>query len=281
MNTFGTPRKLVYLKKILKEMGSTLVAFSGGVDSAFLLKVASDVLKDRVVAVIALSATYPPKEAKAAEEICRRFGLRYTTIETDELNNSDFTSNSIKRCYYCKRELFSKLLEVARENDLNFVSEGSNHDDLKDFRPGMKAIKELGVRSPLLESKLTKDEIRQLSKEMGLSTWDKPSFACLSSRFPYGTTITPEELIKVSRAEEFLAGIGFKQLRVRVHGCVARIEILKEDMPLLLKDGVRDQMVKKMKGLGYSYVTMDLEGYRTGSMNEVLKGLDEWTETRS
>ncbi|MGB3082802.1 MAG: ATP-dependent sacrificial sulfur transferase LarE [Candidatus Omnitrophota bacterium] len=263
-------QKLVKLKNILEEMGSTLVAYSGGVDSTFLLKVAADVLKDNILAVTSKSPTYPPKEIKLAQKICKQLDVKHVIISTDELNDENFTSNPPERCYYCKKELFSKLAELARKHNLNCISEGSNLDDINDFRPGTKAITELGIRSPLKECELTKDEIRQISKNMGLPTWDKPSFACLSSRFPYGTAITEEELSKVSQAEDFLSSLGFKQLRVRVHGDMARIEVLKEDMNILLEKNLREKVVSKLKALGYNYIALDLQGYRTGSMNETL-----------
>jgi uncharacterized protein len=263
--------KLECLEKILSGMGSALVAYSGGVDSTFLLKVSSDVLKDKTLAVTANSEIYPPGELEEAEENAKMLGVRHKVIETNELDDTCFTSNTPERCYYCKRELFSKLFQLANPLDLNYVIDGSNYDDLNDFRPGMKAASELGVKSPLKDAMLTKEEIRTLSKKMSLPTWDKPSSPCLSSRFPYGTEITKEKLLRVKLAEQFLAKFGMKQLRVREHGEIARIEILKPDMGIFLREGISKKIVAKFKALGYSYITLDIEGYRTGSMNELLK----------
>jgi len=189
------------------------------------------------------------------------------------LADEDFASNPVNRCYYCKTELFGKLLEIARTEGYSWVVEGSNHDDLADFRPGGQAKEELGVRSPLLEAGFTKQEIRTLSKELGLPTWDKPSFACLSSRFPYGVRITPEQLGMIDRAEAFLKGLGFRQVRVRVHGDVARVEVEPEEMPRMFHDDLAAQVARELKRIGFAYVSLDLEGYRTGSMNEVLASL--------
>lgn len=263
--------KLESLKNILAEMGSMLIAYSGGVDSTFLLKVASNVLGDRVIAVTACSETYPPRELEEAKEMAKMLGVKQVIINTCELDNEKFASNPPERCYYCKTELFSKLVGLAKQYKLKYVADGSNYDDLNDFRPGLKAVSEFGVRSPLREAMLTKEDIRILSKEMNLPTWDKPPQPCLSTRFPYGDKITREGLSRVELAEEFLAGFGIKQLRVRVHGDIARIEVSREDMPLFIDKDMSQKIVDRFKALGYTYITLDIQGYRTGSMNEPLQ----------
>lgn len=262
-------KKLKQLKEILTKMGSVLIAYSGGVDSTLLLKVARDTLKEKVLAVTADSLTYPSSELKAAKEMAERLEVRHIIIKTKELSDPRFFHNPQDRCYWCKRELFAQLSTIAQENDVNYVLDGSNYDDRQDFRPGRRAAREFEVRSPLDEARLTKKDIRQLSRELGLFTWNKPAYACLASRFPYGLKITKQSLKKIDEAEEFLRRLGIKDsLRVRYHGSMARIEVLKKDLSKLLR--LRDKIVSKFKVLGYTYVTLDLEGYRTGSMNEVL-----------
>lgn len=261
-------QKLSRLKEILAGCGGAVIAYSGGVDSTFLAKVARDVLEDRALAVTACSETYPDHEVKEALALAEQLGLRHLTIWTEELANEEFAANPPDRCYFCKTELFGKLLDIAREHGLSYVLDGANHDDQFDHRPGMRAGGELGVRSPLKEAGLTKEDIRQLSREMGLPTWDKPSFACLSSRFPYGERITQEKLTMVGRAEDYLRSLGVGQLRVRHHGDLARIEVAATDFPKVL--AAADEIARKLKELGYTYVALDLQGYRTGSMNEVL-----------
>lgn len=268
----GTSAKLNSLKNMLSKMGSVLLAYSGGLDSTFLLKVASEVLKDKVVAVTAVSATFPGRELEAAGKNARLMGVKHLTVKTGELDNDNFLSNSPRRCYYCKKELFSGLRELAGIHHLNCVIDGSNYDDRLDYRPGRKAAAELGVKSPLREARLTKEEIRVLSKEMNLPTWNKPPQACLASRLPYGTRITRERLSRIDEAEGFLLGLGITQLRVRDHGAVARIEVLKSEMPIFLSEEISNRIVDRFKALGYTYVALDLAGYRTGSLNETLPG---------
>lgn len=264
--------QLQALQNILKDMGRVLIAFSGGVDSSFLLHVAGDALgKDNVLAVIAESPTYSESEVRFALEMCERLRVRRRVIKTDEFSDENFVSNPKERCYFCKKELFSKLLPIAKEENIPFVLDGSNYDDKSDFRPGTKAKEELGVRSPLMELGFRKQDIRELSKKLGLPTWDKPSYACLASRIPYGTRITEGILRKVREGEGFLRELGFKQLRVRHHGDIVRIEVDRGSIIEIMKDGMMDRISSKFEALGYIYVTLDLKGYRTGSMNEVLQ----------
>lgn len=259
--------KLLNLKEILMQMGEVVVAYSGGVDSAFLLKVAADTLGNKARAVLATSPTYPAKEFERAIEVANHIGVKLQVIATDELQNSDFSNNPVNRCYFCKSELFTKISELASLPQNKNMVDGSNFDDLNDHRPGMKALKELGVRSPLQEAQLTKQEIRELSKNMGLPTWNKDAMACLSSRFPYGEQITNKKLRMVDEAEDFLRENGFKNIRARHSKETLKIEVDSTQLVKLVQDPFRRELIRKMKEIGYEYVTIDLEGYRMGSLN--------------
>jgi len=265
-----TMLKYEKLKDLLQDMNKVLVAFSGGVDSTFLLKVAQDVLGENVLAVLASSETYPEREREDAIKFVQKMNIRYSVIQTKELENPDFANNPPQRCYFCKTELFSKLKDIAGAEGIPFVLDGSNYEDTADFRPGLKAAEELGIRSPLKEARLGKNEIRLLSKGFNLSTWNKPSMACLSSRFPYYSEIDPEGLKQVARAEEFLKELGFVQVRVRHHGQTARIEIEPSEFSKIIEKKNRIKVVKNFKKFGYIYITLDLAGFRSGSMNEPL-----------
>jgi len=262
--------KLHRLEEILRGMKRVMVAFSAGVDSTFLLHVAGRVLGENAVAVTSRSSSFPKKELEEAEALVRQFAVRHIVIETEEMSDPNYTSNPANRCYFCKDELYTKLRDLAKAEGIDSILDGTNFSDIGDFRPGMIAARQLGVRSPLKEAELTKDEIRFLSREAGLSTWDKPAMACLSSRIPYGQEVTPEKLAMIEAAETLLYGLGFRELRVRHHGNIARIEIPRHDFARFLEDDVADAAIKGIKALGFAYVALDLQGYRTGSMNEIL-----------
>lgn len=258
------------LKENLRNLGSVAIAFSSGVDSTFLLKVAYDVLGDKAIAVTASSCSFPKRELEEAKVFCQEHGIRHIVCESEELHIEGFRQNPVNRCYLCKRELFEKIWDIAKEHHINAVAEGSNMDDNGDYRPGLIAVKELKVKSPLREVGLTKTEIRELSKRLGLPTWNKQSFACLSSRFVYGESIDEKKLGMVDEAEQLLLDLGFHQVRVRIHGLMARIEVLPEELEKLVQPQIRELVVTKFKGFGFTYVSLDLAGYRTGSMNETL-----------
>jgi pyridinium-3,5-biscarboxylic acid mononucleotide sulfurtransferase len=265
--------KYAQLESILRDMESVVIGFSGGVDSTFLLKVAVDVLGPNALAVIGKSATYPVREYESAKQLAKTIGARVEEVTTEETDNLKFKENPVNRCYYCKTELFSKLHLIAKQHAIRWIADGAITDDLTDFRPGMNAKKEQNVRSPLLEAGLSKADVRELSKKLNLSTWDKGSFACLSSRFPYGMGITKEALVKIDAAETLLHDEGFRYFRVRHHDeRTARIEVGKEEIERLLDPELRNKIVSGLKKLGFTYVTLDLQGYRTGSMNEVIGG---------
>lgn len=261
--------KLERLKTILADMDGILVAFSGGVDSSLLLRVALEVKPGRVKAVTAVLNSLPPRELEQAKNIASLLKAPHIILKVAELDIPGFSENTPERCYYCKRELLTQILRVAEEQGLKAVVEGSNADDCNDFRPGMRAVAELGVRSPLQEAGLTKKEIREISRDYQLPTWDSPSFACLASRFPYGVRITKEGLARIAAGEEFLSKLGIRQFRLRDHGPVARIEVeLEQAKDIVLEN--RQIIYQYLKSLGYQYICLDLEGYRTGSMNELL-----------
>lgn len=261
-------KKMDTLKSLIRDCDSAIVAYSGGVDSTFLSRVTHDVLADKMLAVTAHSETYVQSELNSSCDYARAAGIPHLVIETSELGIENFADNPPDRCYYCKKELYSKLNKIKEERHFSHVFDGSNVDDQSDFRPGSKAIGELKIRRPLLESGLTKAEIRQLSREMGLPTHDKPAMACLSSRFPYGTRITLDNIKMVEQAEAFLKQLGVRLVRVRYHKHIARIETEQTSFNIILQNN--HQITAFFKQIGFKYITLDIEGYRTGSMNEVI-----------
>lgn len=267
--TQGQQEKLEQLRNYFRERKKAVVAYSGGVDSTFLLKVAHEVLKDQVLAVTANSSALPGRELEEARAFCEKEGIRQVIFDADRLQRESFLQNPPNRCYLCKKQLFGRIREIADEYGIECVAEGSNMDDLEEYRPGIQAVEELYIQSPLRECGLYKEEIRALSREMGLDTWQKPSFACLASRFVCGEPITPEKLSMVERAEQILFGMGFHQFRVRMHGMMARIEVLPEEMDMLMEHKNRGHVAEEFSRIGFSHTAVDLGGYRTGSMNKI------------
>ena len=263
--------KLDELEKCIADLGSLAVGFSGGVDSSFLLAVAHEVLKDKVIAVTGSDASVAERELKEAEAFCREHGITHVICSIDPMKDERYRSNGPDRCYYCKRMIFSEIKRIAGGYGIEHTAEGSNVDDLGDYRPGLKAVAELDVKSPLRTAGLTKADIRNISKAMGLKTWSKPAYACLASRVAYGEEITAEKLHMIDQAEQFLIENGFYEERVRLHGNVARIEVPAEAIPRLAEEGMRNAIYERFREIGFLYIALDLHGYRTGSMNDVLK----------
>lgn len=258
------------LIELFSRMGRAAVAFSAGVDSTLLLKAAHEALGVDVIAITGRSISFPERENREAESFCRSMGIKHITVDIDQMAVPGFAENTPERCYYCKKELFTAFINAAGENGFSQIAEGSNIDDLSDYRPGMRAVRELGVRSPLQEVGLTKREIRELSEMLGLPTWSKPPFACLATRFPYGVRITAEKLDAVGKAEQLLLDLGFRLVRVRAHGDIARIEIDREQILRIVEPEISNMIIKELRDLGFLYVALELGGYQTGSMNRPL-----------
>ncbi len=269
--TIEQQSKLARLKNYIMELGSLAVGFSGGVDSSFLLFVAHEVLGDKVIAVTGVDASVPDRELQEAKAFCNDRGIRHIICKVDPLKEEGYRHNSPDRCYFCKHGIFTEVKKIADENGIGYMAEGSNMDDIGDYRPGLRAAAELSVKSPLREAELTKTDIRMISKALGLPTWSKPAYACLASRFVYGEEITEEKLRMIDQAEQFLIENGFLEERVRMHGNIARIEVPAKDIQRLAGEKIRESVCKRFKEIGFMYVTLDMLGYRLGSMNEILK----------
>ena len=264
-------KKLDHLKEYIADLGSLAVGFSGGVDSSLLTAVVHEVLGDNLIAVTGADASVPEREINEAIAFCKERGIRHIICKVDPLKEDGYRHNSPDRCYFCKHGIFTEIRKIADENNIPYIAEGSNMDDIGDYRPGLRAVEEMSVKSPLREAELTKSEIRVISRAMGLPTWSKPAYACLASRFVYGEEITVEKLQMIEHAEQFLIEHGFFEERVRLHGKIARIEVPPADIPKLAADGIREAVYEKFRKIGFLFVTLDMKGYRLGSMNATLQ----------